>query len=91
MSREFYCSCCGLFFWERFGEYAISYRYRCPSCNEGNSTAPNIWAVDTLSYVYFVEANKDHLPPFWTSKEYSPKILLNEYKNQGVEIREESN
>lgn len=84
MIREFYCSGCGLFFWEKPINYKHS--WRCPSCySESNSM---VLAVDTYAFLNFSRSRLFDPEKSWSSMEFAPDLAIDSYKRRGIKLRE---
>ncbi|WP_024985298.1 hypothetical protein [Brevibacillus borstelensis] len=94
MKREYYCPCCGLFFWhnqyQQNGERIECVGAQCPNPECESQEAPSdymLFAVDTFGFAYFAEANKEDIDSKkWSSPKYAPENAIEIYRKQGFKI-----
>jgi hypothetical protein len=84
MNREFYCSCCGLYFWEEPVDF--KYTWSCPACRTSNHQGTMIWAVDTYAFFYFTKSKSYNPLKSWSSPAYAPQFAIDIYRKQGMMI-----
>lgn len=96
MQREYFCADCGLFHWVDYyttGENGMMHRRlhdKCPNeeCKTDDEW-PNLYPVDSTGWAYFSMSNSDAIKSLaWTSKKYTPEGLIENYRKQGVLIKE---
>lgn len=51
--REYCCANCGLIWFEK---YEVGKKVECPECHHNNRTTGDIYAVDTMGYLYAAKA-----------------------------------
>lgn len=78
--REFFCPNCGLLFHEAFGDGG--YSYVCPSCKNTMlyTTDSTMWAISGAEIL-------NASPKAWSSDLYTPPDVVEQYRNQGIEIK----
>ena len=86
LTREFFCSCCGLFYWVDMRSFNSS----CPnpSCwSHIEGIIPVRYATDTAEWKTYAGGNERRIFEVkWTTTKYSPKSAIEMYKMQAVPI-----
>ncbi|PEU21481.1 hypothetical protein CN526_26545 [Bacillus wiedmannii] len=96
MEREYFCACCGLFFWQQ------AYEKRNGMMRRLNVTCPNeecpvykdsdlglVFAVDTMGFVYYAESESERIQKIqWSSPRFAHPEAIDIYRKQGILIKE---
>lgn len=94
MNREFFCPCCGLFFWgQQYTEKdGILHRINvtCPNVKcelHKNPELGMVFAVDTMGYFYYAESDSERIREIrWSSERYAHPEAIAIYRKQGIPI-----
>ncbi|MGX5627357.1 hypothetical protein [Bacillus cereus] len=96
MNREFFCPCCGLFFWSeqyKKDEDGVLQRVNviCPNgeCElHKNLERGMLFAVDTMGFAYYVESDSERIQEIrWSSTRYAHPEAIEIYRKQGIPIK----
>lgn len=94
MNREYFCTCCSLFFWheqyQKIGDRKEYVNARCPNpkCESQEDPEDHIlFAVDSYGFAYFAESNRKVIDETkWSSPKYAPPQVIEIYRRQGFRV-----